>query len=80
MLARPNNLRQSRLGLAIAKRSVRRAVDRNRIKRLIRESFRYHHKELPSLDIVVMAKYNTAASTNSELFTSLEAHWQRLSK
>ena len=33
---------QHRLGIIIAKRNVRRAVDRNRVKRVIRESFREH--------------------------------------
>ena len=80
MLARTNGLDRARLGLAIAKRNVRLAVDRNRIKRLVRESFRARRQELAGLDLVVMAKYNTSAKSNRELFDSLDAHWQRLSK
>lgn len=49
---RTNNLGASRLGLIVAKRVLRRAVDRNRAKRVIRESFR-KRCDLPALDIVV---------------------------
>jgi len=51
-----NNIDTPRLGLAVPKRVVRRAVDRSRIKRLIRESFRHHRQELPPVDIVVSVR------------------------
>lgn len=41
-LARPNGENRARLGLVIAKKNVRTAVQRNRIKRIIRETFRHH--------------------------------------
>ena len=80
VLARDNGVRQARLGLAIARRRVRRAVDRNRIKRLARESFRYHRQLLEGLDVVVMARDGAGARSNAELRTALHAHWQRLSR
>jgi ribonuclease P protein component len=43
----------ARLGLIIGKRQAKRAVDRNRIKRALRESFRTRYRVLPPLDIVV---------------------------
>jgi ribonuclease P protein component len=43
----------ARLGLAITKRVAPRAVDRNRIKRLVRESFRRHKSALGSVDVVI---------------------------
>jgi ribonuclease P protein component len=43
----------ARLGLVIAKRHLRRAVDRNLVKRLVREAFRTRHSELPSRDLIV---------------------------
>ena len=44
------------MGLAIAKKCARRAVDRNRLKRLVRESFRLERLGLPGLDLVVMCR------------------------
>jgi ribonuclease P protein component len=43
----------ARLGLIIAKRHLRRAVDRNLVKRLVREIFRTRRSELPSCDLIV---------------------------
>jgi ribonuclease P protein component len=47
-----NDLGVSRIGLAIPKKNAKRAVDRNRIKRLIREVFRSTFIKQPT-DIVV---------------------------
>ncbi|WP_456417870.1 ribonuclease P protein component [Thiolapillus sp.] len=70
----------ARLGLAVAKKHVRRAVDRNRIKRLLRESFRHHQQQLQGLDLVVLVKPGIHKADNAALFRSLEKHWKRLSK
>ena len=50
-----NALEVSRLGLAVPKKNAKRSVDRNRIKRLIREAFRQSPKDshLASVDLVV---------------------------
>src|SRR5699024_8333862 len=40
VLAADNDVGHARLGMAIAKKRLRRAVDRNRIRRTVRESFR----------------------------------------
>jgi ribonuclease P protein component len=55
-LARPNSLDQPRLGLVIAKKNVRLAVQRNRIKRAIRESFRLQQHQLNPIDVIVLAR------------------------
>jgi len=80
VLYRPNGLGYSRLGLAIAKKTVRRAVARNRLKRVVRESFRIARRQLNSLDIVIMARHKAEATANAELFTSLDDHWLLLSQ
>lgn len=80
ILAKSNDLQQPRLGLAIAKKQLRRAVDRNRVKRQIRESFRLYKDTLPAIDIVVLAKHSTNNKTNTELADALKKHWQNLVK
>lgn len=78
LLACNNDVAHPRLGLAITKRVVRKAVDRNRIKRLVRESFRRHQTELGGLDVVVLSRDGATKSSNEELVKSLDKHWQRL--
>ena len=70
----------ARLGLAIAKKRARRAVDRNRIKRIVRESFRHSLPILAGKDIVVLARDTTARANNASLFDSLQKHWQGMTK
>lgn len=53
VMARPNQLGYPRLGMVVAKRLLSRAVDRNRVKRCVRESFRLALSELPACDFVV---------------------------
>ncbi|MBU1264863.1 MAG: ribonuclease P protein component [Thiobacillus sp.] len=53
VMARPNQVGYPRLGMVIAKRLLARAVDRNRVKRCVRESFRQVLPELPACDFVV---------------------------
>lgn len=53
VMARPNQVGYPRLGMVVAKRLLARAVDRNRVKRCVRESFRHALPELPACDFVV---------------------------
>ena len=53
VMARPNPVGYPRLGMVIAKRLLARAVDRNRVKRCVRESFRQVLPALPACDFVV---------------------------
>ena len=68
----------ARLGLAIAKRSAPRAVARNRIKRVIRESFRHARAELPCVDLVVLCRRAAVDADNATLRAALATHWQEL--
>jgi ribonuclease P protein component len=69
-----------RLGLAIAARIIGGAVRRNRIKRLVRESFRQHQHELPAVDIVVNARAGARNADNAAIVRSLEKHWRAVIK
>lgn len=73
-----NGLARARLGLAIAKKIVRRAVDRNRIKRIVREDFRKRSRQLGGLDIVVMARVGLAGKSAGSIRAQLEEHWYQL--
>ena len=78
LLAIRNPLQHPRLGLAIAKKNVKKAVERNPIKRAIKESFRLNQHQLGNLDIVVMARKDAAKVPQKQLAYSLERHWNRL--
>jgi len=70
--------RAARLGLAIAKKRARRAVDRNRLKRIVRESFRQHQAMLSGFDIIVMNRDSCVAASNADLTRSLLRLWKKL--
>lgn len=67
VLARGNDLPHPRLGLIISKRSIRAAVERNRIKRLIREAFRHLQDRLGGVDVIVMSRAGLAEYDNAAL-------------
>lgn len=78
LLGKANQLAVARLGLAIAKRRLRLAVRRNKVKRVVRESFRHHQHQLAGVDVVVLARDRAAAATPRRLRASLDAQWPRL--
>jgi len=80
LLARYNDLEYPRLGITIAKKRVKKAVQRNRIKRIIRETFRHKAKDLPNVDIIVIGKSGCDNLSNEELNQLLGKSWQRLDK
>lgn len=73
-----NDSGQPRLGLAIAKKTVALAAQRNRIKRKIRESFRTHQHRLPAVDVVMLARPGCGNASAVELDHSLERLWNRI--
>jgi ribonuclease P protein component len=50
---RPAGSDEARLGVVVAKKLLKRAVDRNRVKRVIREQFRCRRPGLPAYDLIV---------------------------
>lgn len=53
IMGRPNEFGHARLGIIVSKRLFPRAVDRNHMRRKIREAFRHLAESLPALDLVV---------------------------
>ena len=80
LLAIRNELTHPRLGLAIPKKALKRAVWRNRVKRLVRESFRLHQHELPPIDIVVIAKSGVRDLDNPAFLHLLDKLWRTLAR
>lgn len=67
-----------RLGLVVAKKKVSKAHDRNRIKRIIRETFRL--QSMPCVDVVVLVRDGVASYDNAVLREKLEHLWEKLAK
>ena len=65
----------ARLGLAVAKKRAKRAHDRNRIKRVARESFRHHRAALGNRHIVLMNRDAAATASPAELRSALDQLW-----
>lgn len=80
VLYRHNDSEDARLGLAISKKHCKLANRRNRLKRLVRESFRNNKARLAGLDIVVINHPAAAVAANDELTSCLQKHWQRCSR
>lgn len=78
ILARPNELEHPRLGLVIAKKHVRNATDRNRIKRIARETFRLRQHELFPLDCIVLARGGAGELDNAALTKVFSKLWRKL--
>lgn len=64
----------------IGKKSVKLAVERNRIKRQIRESFRLNQDNLTGWDIVVVARKGLGDLENAELAQQFGKLWKRLAR
>ncbi len=69
-----------RVGTIIAKKKVKKAVGRNRIKRCIRESFRLNQYRLPAYDILVIARQGVGELSNQDISNFLTKLWAKLSK
>ncbi|MBN8728553.1 MAG: ribonuclease P protein component [Xanthomonadales bacterium] len=69
---------EPRLGLAVSRRVSKRAVRRNRIKRIARDSFRRHRTDLPPCDVLVIARASADAQDNASLHAELATLWRRI--
>ena len=80
ILARPNQSDHPRLGFVISKKNVRLAVNRNRVKRIIRESFRLNQQHLPPCDLVILARKGVDQLENDAIHRLISKSWVRLNK
>ena len=78
VLARQQTLDGPRLGMAISIKSTGGAIGRNRVKRVIRESFRTHYAELPVADFVILSRPGIGKHSKQSLHKSLSDHWRRI--
>ncbi|RVT47610.1 ribonuclease P protein component [Rheinheimera sediminis] len=80
ILCKPTQSSHPRLGLTIAKKRVKLATHRNRIKRCSRDSFRLHQHELPPVDLVLMVKGDISNTPNEELHKQLDKLWGKIAR
>lgn len=77
ILSRENTEHQPRLGIVVAKRRAKRSVDRNIIKRIIRESFRLNKASLPNNDFIVILKRPIKIIKRANLRQQMETLWKQ---
>ncbi|MGN6151050.1 MAG: ribonuclease P protein component [Lysobacteraceae bacterium] len=70
--------RPARLGLAVSRKVDRRAVVRNRIKRVLRDRFRHLRPGLPGGAYVIVARSGAARASGIELGDALRQALRRL--
>ena len=78
LLFKPNQSDFARLGVIVAKRTVNSAVKRNRIKRILRESFRHNQDSLKGMDIIVIARQQCDKLSNQKLREGIDDLWVKL--
>lgn len=78
LIVAQNSLGHARLGLAVGKRQIPLAVDRNTAKRLSRECFRFNHHHLPNFDIVLVFRFINVKTERSRLKSHLQNQFNQL--
>jgi ribonuclease P protein component len=74
---RNNDVEYARIGISIAKRNINKAVARNKLRRIIKESFRINHKLLPAVDMVFVIKKQASIDSTTLFFDELNKKWSQ---
>jgi len=83
IMARLNGQASSRLGLAVSRKVDRRAVQRNRLKRLVRESFRLQlaaYPEMTAANYLVLPRQQAVTISHAEVFERLARLWNNVNR
>ena len=80
LLARPNGMHVARLGFILSKKNIKRAVQRNRVKRFTREYLRCHQQEIPALDIIFLGRKGLDQLNDIQLHQLIEKQFKKLAK
>jgi ribonuclease P protein component len=80
VLAIPNALNSARLGIVVGRKSVARAVHRNRIKRLIREAFRADSDRFGTIDMVILVRKGPGELQNQVIRQQLDDLMQAMTR
>ena len=78
LLSRENGNQSARLGMVVAKRWVKRAVNRNLIKRKIREKFRQNQYQLQGLDLVLLCRSGVEGLNKREIDHNLNLLFDKI--
>ncbi len=62
-----------RLGIVVAKKNIKSAVQRNRLKRIIRESFRLRQEDFDTIDMIVLVRQGLDKVNNHDVSMQLNS-------
>jgi len=83
LLTRPNEKNLTRIVIIASRKKIGKANKRTRIKRQIKESFRYWQSQIDAvrpLDIVVIVKSSALQLSSEQWFDYLSKQWRRVIK
>jgi ribonuclease P protein component len=80
LLAKPSTSAHQRLGLVVAKKNVKLAVQRNKVKRVVRETFRQLPDNDPPLDMIFLARRGVEQLDKRQLSSILREQWRKLTR